>query len=392
MVVAQPFAVPHCAPISAIISMEGLWKVACVAVDESRPKQLGAYRVLSLIGKGGMARVYRCQHVETGEIVAVKVLYLADHADLNTLTLFEREIRAMQQLRHPYIVPLRDYYLSTQLAYIVMPFFESTVADRLMARLYSPREAAQMLTHLAYALDHAHSLGYIHCDLKPSNLMLDAKEQLYLADFGLAKSIGRRSPEQFAFGTPPYMSPELADGAPADIRSDVYALGVLLCELLSGHRPFEAERTTDYFYLHRRALPPAPSQLNAVPAALDNVILSALSKAPAERPQSAGELAKHFRAAVAQLPDTDQRWNAPHTERPPIVLKPVKGGSGILRELNDQPTLTRRPEPLALSTTEHHSAPPSTARPTYRAQNALIAVLLTSLAVLILLITFLITR
>jgi serine/threonine-protein kinase len=343
-----------------------------------------------------MARVYRCQHVETGEIAAVKVLYLAEQSDPNTLPLFEREIRAMQQLRHPYIVPLRDYHLSAQLAYIVMPFFESTVADRLMTRLYSPREAAQMLTHLAHALDYAHSLGYIHCDLKPSNLMLDAKNQLYLADFGLAKSIGRRSPEQFAFGTPPYMAPELADGAPADIRTDVYALGVLLCELLSGHRPFEAERTTDYFYLHRRALPPAPSQLNAVPAALDKAILSALSKAPAERPQSAGELAQHFRDAVAQLPDKDQRWNAPHTERPPIVLKPVKGGSGILRELNENPTLMRRPEQLALSTTEHRSSPPaalpSATSPTRRAQNALIVILLVSLAVLILLITFLITR
>lgn len=366
------------------------------AVDDSRPKQLGAYRVLSLIGKGGMARVYRCQHVETGEIVAVKVLYLAEHTDLKTLAFFEREIRAMQQLRHPYIVPLRDYYLSAQLAYIVMPFFESTVADRLVTRLYSPREAAQMLTHLAYALDHAHSLGYIHCDLKPSNLMLDAKGQLYLADFGLAKSIGRRSADQFAFGTPPYMAPELADGAAADVRTDVYALGVLLCELLSGHRPFKAERITDYFYLHRRALPPAPSQLNTVPAALDSVILSALSKAPAERPQSAGELAQCFYAAVAQLPDADQHWNAPHTERPPIVLKPVKGGSGILRELNDQPTLTRRPEQLALSTTEQRASPspalPSATRATRQAQNILIAVLLTSLAALIVLIIFLIVR
>ncbi|MDL1922551.1 serine/threonine protein kinase [Chloroflexi bacterium CFX3] len=361
-------------------------------MDESRPKQLGAYRVLSLIGKGGMARVYRCQHVETGEIAAVKVLYLAEQADPNTLTLFEREIRAMQQLRHPYIVSLRDYHLSAQLAYIVMPFFESSVADRLMVRLYSPREAAQTLTHLAHALDYAHSLGYIHCDLKPSNLMLDAKEQLYLADFGLAKSIGRRNPEQFAFGTPPYMAPELADGAAADIRTDVYALGVLLCELLSGHRPFEAERTTDYFYLHRRALPPAPSQLNAVPAVLDKAILSALSKAPAERPQSAGELAQHFRNAVATLPDKDQRWNAPHIERPHIVLKPVKGGSGILRELNEQPTLMRRPDQLSLSTTEHRAAPPSPARRTRRTQNAVIAVLLTGLAAILLLITFLITR
>ncbi len=323
-------------------------------MDETKTKELGDYRILNLVGKGGMARVYRAQHKTTGQIVAVKLLQLSP--DLNGLAFFEREIRAMSQLRHPYIVPLQAYHLSSELAYLVMPYFESTVADRLSVRLYSPLEAAQALTHLAHALDYAHSLGYIHCDLKPSNVMLDGKGRLYLADFGLVKSIGRRANEPFAFGTPPYMAPELADGSAADVRTDVYALGVLLCEMLSGHCPFEAERLTDYFYLHRRAMPPAPSQLNQVPSALDAVVLSALSKSPAERPQSAGELARLFQAAVARLPEAEQRWNAPICERPPILLKPVGSGSGLLRELNEQPTQLRRSEGLATQTAERAAA------------------------------------
>ncbi|MFN7209950.1 MAG: serine/threonine-protein kinase, partial [Aggregatilineales bacterium] len=182
-------------------------------MDETKTKELGDYRILNLVGKGGMARVYRAQHKATGQIVAVKLLQLSP--DLNGLAFFEREIRAMSQLRHPYIVPLQAYHLSPELAYLVMPYFESTVADRLSVRLYSPLGAAQALTHLAHALDYAHSLGYIHCDLKPSNVMLDGKGRLYLADFGLVKSIGRRANEPFAFGTPPYMAPELADGSAA---------------------------------------------------------------------------------------------------------------------------------------------------------------------------------
>jgi serine/threonine-protein kinase len=348
----------------------------------------GAYRVLGLIGTGGMARVYRCQHQQTERIVAVKVLQLS--ADLDGMALFEREIRAMQQLKHPYIVPLYDYHLSPQLAYLVMPYFENTVADRLSVRLYSPREAAQALTQLAHALDYAHSLGYLHCDLKPSNLMLDGRGQLYLADFGLAKSIGRYAEQRLAFGTPPYMAPELVDGAPADVRTDIYALGVLLCELLSGHRPFVAERTIDYFYLHRRAIPPMPSQLNNVPPALDEVVARALHKAPAERPQSAGELARLFQAAMERLSEAEQRWNPPRCERPTIVLKPVKSGSGILSELNEQPTHLRRPAQLATQTAER--AVPSSAQVSVKRQRPLL-IALSVLAVLsAALLIFLLTR
>ncbi len=358
-------------------------------MDETKLERLGDYQVLSLVGKGGMARVYRCRHIQSGQIAAVKVLQLS--ADLNGLALFEREIRTMSQLRHPYIVPLQDYHLSPELAYLVMPYFESTVADRLSVRLYSPREAAQALTHLAHALDYAHSLGYIHCDLKPSNLMLDSKQRLYLADFGLAKSIGRRGNQPFAFGTPPYMAPELADGAPADVRTDVYALGVLLCEMLSGHRPFEAERITDYFYLHRRAVPPAPSLLNRVPPALDEVVLSALSKSPSERPQSAGEFARLFQAAVARLSEAEQRWSPPQCPRPPIVLKPVKGGSGVLQELNEQSTLVRRPEGPARQTAQGRAIAQAPKHPAQPDRGLLIALIVLVLA-LAALIIFLLLR
>lgn len=306
----------------------------------ARLNSISTYQVLNLIGTGGMAKVYRCQHPRTGRIVAVKVLQ--KDADAATLMLFEREIQAMQQLKHPYIVQMIDYHLSPTLSFLVMPYYPSTVEDRMAARLYSPEEASQVLTHLAFALDHAHNAGFIHCDIKPSNLMLDDRGQLYLADFGLAKAIGGSSDGR-VFGTPPYLAPELADGALPDVRTDVYALGVTLFEMQTGHRPFEASANTDYFYLHRRALPPRPSQLNVrFPFELDQAVLTALNKLPSLRPQSAGEYARIFRSALDALPPATRKIVPPHGTRPSITYKPVHTATGKLIALNENTTVRKR--------------------------------------------------
>jgi len=275
--------------------------------------------------------VYRCTDTRTGQIVAVKTLNPLELSDNAALRAFEREIQAMQQVKHPYIVRLLDYSLSTELSYLVMPYFSGgSVADQLAEHNYSPKEAAQVISHLGFALDYAHSQGYIHRDLKPSNLLLDAKGQIYLSDFGLARAIGANTVGQLS-GTPPYIAPEYIEGAGADNRTEVYALGVILCELLTGHRPFEAETPTGYITLHRKAIPPAASELNPyVPAALDSVILEALSKTPTARPQSAGELAQRFSRVVASLPNDVQEKRAPVVKRPALTARPVSGGTGVL--------------------------------------------------------------
>lgn len=310
----------------------------------------GAYEVQNMIGKGGMAKVYRCIDTRNGAEVSLKVLKQEKRADEVTLRRFEREIQAMRLVSHPYIVPLLDYSLSPNLSYLVMPYFKGgSVADQILTRLYTPHEAARLLSHLAFALDYAHSQGYIHRDLKPSNFLLDEDGQFYLSDFGLARSIGGSGIQMMRLsGTSPYMAPEL-ENSPADVRSDVYALGIVLCEILSGHRPFEADNDATYAHLHRRAVPPAPSQLNrALPATLDEITLDALHKLPTERPQSAGEFARRFAAVVAVLPPEAQHRAAPIIARPQIMLVPVRTvaeksdtKSDTLSKRDKNPTLGR---------------------------------------------------
>jgi serine/threonine-protein kinase len=313
------------------------------AMSETRPKQFGPYVVTALLGKGGMARVYRCTDARNGAVVAVKV-FITD-ADDDARRRFEREIRVMSQLHHPYIAPLLDYNLTPPMTYLVMPYYAGgTVADTLHKATYSPLMASRLLTTLAHALDYAHSQGYIHCDLRPSNFMLDGQGQVVLADFGLAKVIGGEVPSTLT-GSLPYLAPELISGGLPDARSDVYALGASLCEILTGHTPFDADDTISYLQLHRRALPPAPSQLNpALPPDLDGPILAALQKSPRDRPQSAGEFAQMFRMAVKNLTDVQQATGAAYVERPVIVYKPLSTTTGVLSTLNDRPTLSRKME------------------------------------------------
>lgn len=330
-------------------------------MSETRPKQFGPYTVTALLGKGGMARVYRCTDTRTGAIVALKVF--TAHADEDARRRFEREVRVMAQLHHPYIAPLLGYDLTPQATYLVMPYYAGgTVADALHGTTYSPLMASRLLTTLAHALDYAHSQGYIHCDLKPSNFMIDGQGQVVLADFGLAKAIGGEAPSTLT-GSLPYLAPELIGGGLPDARSDVYALGVSLCEVLTGHTPFDADDTISYLQLHRRALPPAPSQLNPeLPPILDGPILAALQKSPQDRPQSAGELAQAFRAAVKALSGDQQSAGAAPVERPHIVYKPLNSTTGVLSTLNDRPTISHKvPSGPARKTDEAPSVAPTPA-------------------------------
>lgn len=333
-----------------------------------KPLTFGAYQILNLVGKGGMAKVYRCVDTRDGKIVAVKMLKQPKNADAALLRSFEREIQAMSQVSHPYIVPLLDYSLTSALSYLVVPYFEGgSVADRLAMETYSPREAAQLLTHLAFALDYAHSRGYIHRDLKPSNLLLDAQGQTYLSDFGLASAIGSAGQ---AFGTAAYMAPELAAGASADVRTDVYALGVTLYELLTGHRPFEADGFMTYEHLHRRAVPPTMSQLNsAVPPELDALAMKALDKSPAGRYQSAGEMARQFNGAVEALPESRKNRRASLGQRPHIVLAPVRTATGRLSLASDAPTNPARPVSDKLRTTSTLSRIPPVPKEALQSQS-----------------------
>ncbi|MBI4768926.1 MAG: protein kinase [Chloroflexi bacterium] len=268
---------------------------------------LGSYQVLSEIGRGGMAVVYKAYQPAFQRKVALKLINQALAAQSGFAARFEQEARVIASLEHPHILPVYDYGREGKHTYLVMRLIESGTLEDLIrgkGRL-EPAQAARILSQTASALDHAHARGIIHRDLKPSNIMLDPAGNAYLTDFGIAKVLQSNlnlTTGTGIIGTPAYMSPEQITGQPLDGRSDVYSLGVVLFEMLAGKQPFTGD--TPISVLVKRIsedAPPLRTAVPEIPPAVEAVVLRALTRDPAERFPSAGGLAAAFDAAVRGL-------------------------------------------------------------------------------------------
>lgn len=252
-------------------------------------KTLGGYRLVEELGRGGMATVYKAYQPKLERWVALKVLdpaYISD--DSEVLARFRREARAIAALRHPNILAVYDYGEEEGLAYIVMEYVESgTLKDRLQGEPMDWQRAVDLSIGVGRALAFAHDQGIIHRDVKPANILLPREDWPLLADFGLVKlQQARRALTQAGviLGTPDYTAPEQALGETADHRADIYALSVVLFEMLTGQLPFRAKRAFDVLLMHINELPPQPRDLvPSIPDALENIILKAMSKSPDER-------------------------------------------------------------------------------------------------------------
>ncbi|MBI1358635.1 MAG: SUMF1/EgtB/PvdO family nonheme iron enzyme [Acidobacteria bacterium] len=263
------------------------------------------YEVLEWIGGGGMAGVYLARHRLHGGFCAIKVLaeHLAD--DENLVASFMQEARTAASLEgHPHIVRTIDIAANNGLYYLIMNYIEgedmSSYLDR-HGRL-TPLETATVIYQVADALAWAHERGVVHRDLKPANIRLDKRGHVVVMDFGIAK-VGA-TPSALTqmgatVGTPYYMSPEQIDGLPVDARSDLYALGVIAYQLVTGRRPFDGENHHAIWNAHRTVTPPPPEELAPdIPAPLSYVIQKLLQKDPAQRYQSAAEVADHLQRIV----------------------------------------------------------------------------------------------
>lgn len=266
------------------------------------PHRLGKFELLEELGSGSFGIVFRARDRELDRLVAIKLLRagrLASQADLDR---FLREARSAAQLKHPGIVSL---YGTGQTAeggsYLVEEFVEGqTLAARIEKQRFTPRQAAELAAQVADALDYAHRHGVVHRDVKPSNILLDGDRQAHLMDFGLAK---REIDDELVtlegevLGTPAYLSPEQAagDSHRVDPRSDVYSLGVVLYEMLTGERPFRGNRRMLLVQVLEDE-PRPPRRLNdRIPRDLETICLRAMAKSPAKRYQTAGELADDLR-------------------------------------------------------------------------------------------------
>jgi len=206
---------------------------------------LGPYRILELIGRGGMATVYKAYQPGTERLVALKVLLNHLVQDSLAIQRFQQEARIIAGLEHRNIVPVYDSGQQDGTLYLVMRYMRAGTVQDIIARGPLPlRDALSIISDVAAALDYAHALGIIHRDIKPNNILVDNEGHAYLTDFGLAKVLGatdEMTNTSMMMGTPAYMAPEQALGRPVTPQTDIYALGAMLYEMLTGKPPFSAE-------------------------------------------------------------------------------------------------------------------------------------------------------
>ncbi len=294
-------------------------------------KTVGSYRLERELGEGGMGKVYQARHPTLGIMVAIKELapYLAKDAQFRQR--FLQEAQAQARLSHPYIVEVKDLIEEDSGAYLVMDYMPGGSLEEVIAKSPGPVDpdwALPRMRQALSALDFAHQRGVIHRDVKPSNILLDAGGNAKVTDFGIAIVLGSRRLTMTGtmLGTPQYMSPEqIITPKQIDHRADVYSMGVVLYELLTGRVPFEGETAYKIQDAHVKEPPPPLRQLNpSIPEALERVVLKALAKEPEERFAGCGELGQALDQAFLGAPAATQRLQAP-IPAPTQVAQPSTG-------------------------------------------------------------------
>lgn len=274
-------------------------------MDHVQPgQQLGPYRIVSQIGRGGMATVYKAYHAAMDRYVAVKVLPGEFAKSAEFMGRFRQEARTIANLEHSHILPVHDYGESDGITYFVMRLLETgTLKERITSGPLALAEIDELFSQVADALGYAHQHGVIHRDIKPSNILIDKNGDTFLTDFGIAKILEEGSPQFTSTGaitgTPAYMSPEQAQGEKLDPRSDIYALGIVLYEMITGRVPFEAETPLAVILKHLQAPLPLPSEVKPdIHPEVERVLLKALAKDRNDRFESCKEFLAAWKAAV----------------------------------------------------------------------------------------------
>jgi eukaryotic-like serine/threonine-protein kinase len=292
--------------------------------------QVSGYEILEVLGRGGKGVVYKAQQVGLNRCVALKMILAGAHADPDELVRFQTEAEAVARLQHPNIVQVYAIGSQDGLPFMTLELLDQNLAKHLAGTSLPPRLAAEWTESLARAVHYAHERGILHRDLKPANVLVNREGVLKITDFGMAKILENKpsSPTLSGdiLGTPSYMAPEQAEGHARQMGPavDVYGLGAILYELLTGRPPFQARSVQETLHLVRHQEPLPPSRLlPKLPTDLETICLTCLQKEPAQRYASAAALADDLRAFLAGEP---------------IRSRPVSVAERLLRWLRQRPT------------------------------------------------------
>ncbi len=349
-------------------------------------RTLGRFEIISELGRGGMAVVYKARQTDLDRIVALKILPPELTSDQSYVARFRQEARSAARLEHPHIMPIYEVGEVAGYHYIAMKFIQGRTLKQLLQQegALPVKRAAQILAQVGEALDYAHRQGIIHRDIKPSNVMITDDGWIYLTDFGLARGIGSGSSgltiAGTVMGTPEYMSPEQAQGLPnVGPPTDIYALGVMLYELLTGAFPFKAETPMAMLAARLIHAPIPPRDLRGdLPPAVEDVIMRALARKPEARFASAGEMVAALRQAVGlseqelSRPLTPQRGMPaaaiPSQPTPPPAYAPTAPATPPPAYA---PTTPATPPPIYVQTPAASAAHPYSATPPIPTPNPL---------------------
>jgi len=316
---------------------------------EEKTLLTGRYKLLHPIGSGGMAVVYKALDEMLERTVSVKILREDYSSDRDFRDRFRQEARAAANLSHPNIVTVYDFGFDDNQVFIVFEYVDGDDLKSLIRKRprFSIEDTVGLMAQACAGVGYAHRAGLVHCDIKPHNMLVSSDFRLKVTDFGIARALATIHPDEqseIVWGSPHYFSPEQAAGGAPSPASDVYALGVILYEMLTGRLPFEASDSTELARMHRVEIPLPPRRLNpAIPEALEEITLKVLSKEPAARYRTADQLGRVLlsfgnineeKTGPIVLPKA-RRVNTPRPE--PQTSKPITNRAPIQTPMPVEP-------------------------------------------------------
>ena len=260
------------------------------------------YQIEDTLGKGGMAVVYKACDLTLDRNVAIKVLRQKYSTDPAFREHFQQEAKAAANLSHPNIVTVYDFGFDSERLFIIMEYVPGTDIKQLKANIghFDLQETLTLMEQACAGVGYAHRAGLVHCDIKPQNLLITPDRQLKIVDFGIARALATINPAEKAnivWGSPSYFSPEQAAGIAPSPASDVYSLGIIMYEMLTGELPFTAPTSTELARMHRQDLPKSPREINPeIPLEVEQILLKTLAKEPAARYRTADQLGQVLKA------------------------------------------------------------------------------------------------